>query len=88
MAIRLTVAAAPRVLLSVIAAPAIALRVEPATVVHTEGDPYDGPYAVTPARVAQTLATAGKSLAADVVVGAIPSNYGLITHDGFGIMIS
>lgn len=88
MAIRLTVAAAPRVLLSVIAAPAIALRVEPATVVHTEGDPYAGPYAVTPTMETQTLATNGLHMTADVTINPIPSNYGLITHDGFGIMIS
>ena len=52
------------------------------------GEPYDGPYEVTPGDEAQTLQTAGKSLAQDVVVDRIPSNYGKISWDGATMTIS
>lgn len=38
-------------------------------------DPYTGPYTVTPAEEGQTLETAGKTLAEDVTVHAVPSDY-------------
>lgn len=49
---------------------------------------YVGPYEVTPGQSAQTLATAGKAMTANLTVGAIPSNYGLITWDGATITVS
>lgn len=49
---------------------------------------YDGPYTVTPAGEAQILATAGKLMTEDITVGAIPSNYGLITWDGNTLTVS
>lgn len=49
---------------------------------------YVGPYEVTPSGVAQTLATAGRRMASDVIVQPIPSNYGLITWDGATITVS
>lgn len=49
---------------------------------------YEGPYEVTPTRDTQTLSTEDKIMIADVTVNPIPSNYGLITHDGFAIRIS
>ena len=61
------------------------VRVESST---AGGVPYDGPYEVTPTNEAQTLQTAGRTLAQDVTVGAIPSNYGLITYDGSIITVS
>ena len=39
------------------------------------GETYPGPYEVTPAEVAQVLATDGLLMAGDVTVGAIPPEY-------------
>ena len=50
--------------------------------------PYEGEYTVTPGEDAQALPTAGKSLAQDVTVEPIPSNYGLITWDGAVLTVS
>ena len=63
--------------------PSYTVRVEAST-----GIPYEGPYDVTPSGDVQTLATAGRTLAHDVTVAAIPSNYGLITYDGTIITVS
>lgn len=49
---------------------------------------YDGPYEATPSRTAQTLPTNGYRMAGDVLIAAIPSNYGLITYDGSVITVS
>ena len=49
---------------------------------------YDGPYEVTPSSQGQTLATANKSLSKNVIVGPIPSNYGLITWNGSTLTVS
>lgn len=56
--------------------------------VVTEWPDYDGPTEVTPSGAAQTLATSGTVLHADVVVAAIPSNYGLITWNGAVLTVS
>jgi hypothetical protein len=55
---------------------------------YSEYPDYSGPTSVTPSSAAQTLATSGTVLHADVVVAAIPSNYGLITYDGSYITVS
>lgn len=52
------------------------------------GNPYSGEYEVTPTTEEQTLATAGKTLARDVVVAPIPRNYGLITYNGSILTVS
>lgn len=52
------------------------------------GGNYEGSYTVTPSERPQTLATSGKTLGQDVVVNAIPSNYGKITYDGTKITVS
>lgn len=65
--------------------PSYTVRVEAST---AGGIPYEGTYDVTPSGDVQTLATAGRTLAHDVTVGAIPSNYGLITYDGTVITVS
>lgn len=49
---------------------------------------YAGSYTITPAAEAQTLATANRLLSRDIVVEAIPSNYGLITYNGSIITVS
>lgn len=56
--------------------------------VVSEWPDYDGPTEVTPSSSAQTLATSGTVLHADVVVAAIPSNYGLIEYNGSYITVS
>jgi hypothetical protein len=55
---------------------------------YTERPEYTGPYTVSPGAAAQTLATANKRMTGDVVVGPIPSNYGLITWDGGVLTVS
>ena len=51
-------------------------------------DLYTGPYEVIPAAGEQVLATSRRSMTRDVVVGAIPSNYGLITWNGSVLTVS
>lgn len=51
-------------------------------------DPYSGPYAVTPSEHTQVLHTANLSMANDVTVNPIPSNYGRITWDGHTLTVS
>ena len=49
---------------------------------------YQGAYEVTPGDEPQTLHTNGLMMDRDLTVGAIPSNYGLITYDGSTITVS
>lgn len=49
---------------------------------------FDGDYHVTPGDTAIILQTADKAMAQDVIVDPIPSNYGLITWNGFKLVIS
>lgn len=49
---------------------------------------YEGPYEVTPSREAQVLPTARKAVQGNIVVDAIPSNYGLIEWDGSKLRVS
>lgn len=51
-------------------------------------DPYEGEYVVTPSAVRQILQTKNKCMGENVVVEPIPSNYGLITYNGFEITVS
>lgn len=51
-------------------------------------DPYKGEYVVIPSQERQTLQTKHLSMAENVTVEPIPSNYGLITYNGFGITVS
>ncbi len=46
-----------------------------------DGKKYQGQYEVTPAAEPQTLPTAHKIMAADVIVNAIPKEYGLVTYN-------
>jgi hypothetical protein len=50
--------------------------------------PYHGSIRVTPSQESQTLPTANTSVYADIVIDAIPSNYGLITWDGSTLVVS
>lgn len=58
------------------------------TKIQVLSQPYEGPYSVTPGDDAITLETSGKSMTENVVVGAIPSNYGKITWNGIGTAIT
>ena len=58
------------------------------TIYADERTAYDGPYTVTPGMEAQSLQTNGKRMTANVVVNAIPQNYGLVTWNGAWLTIS
>lgn len=45
------------------------------------GEQYDGPYEITPAKEDQILHTTEKTMAQDVIVKAIPKEYGLVTYN-------
>ena len=49
---------------------------------------YEGAYEVTPTQSAQVLPTEHRSMAQNVVINPIPSNYGLITWDGSVLTVS
>ena len=55
---------------------------------YVERPAYEGPYEVTPGPEAQTLSTKHLRMTDDVVVGAIPQNYGLITWNGSTLTVS
>ena len=74
--------------LNVRGAESVPMSMEQVRVIYQERTAYDGPYTVTPGAAAQTLATNGKRMTADVVVGAIPQNYGLITWNGSVLTVS
>ena len=48
---------------------------------------YSGSYLVTPGEEQQTLSTSGKICELDIVVEAIPSNYGRIEYNGSTITV-
>ena len=49
---------------------------------------YTGATIVTPSQSTQTLATADRVMASNIVVNPIPSNYGLITWNGSTLTVS
>lgn len=49
---------------------------------------YEGAYEFTPSDSEQTIATEGELLTQDIVVHAIPNNYGLVTWDGVVLTVS
>lgn len=59
-----------------------------AIVNYIEGEIYEGPYSVIPSLDPQILKTNGYILTKDIIVGAIPSNYGLITWNGMTLTVS
>ena len=52
------------------------------------GEIYRGPYEVTPSRETQELLTDGYQMDGNVTVYPIPSNYGLITYNGYELTVS
>ena len=57
-------------------------------VIHTDTQPYTGPYAVTPTTEEQIIPVKGKHMMHDMVVNPIPSNYGLVTWNGAILTVS
>ena len=49
---------------------------------------YSGSYTATPSAEQQTLPTAYRTLAQNIVIEPIPSNYGLITWNGSSLTVS
>ena len=49
---------------------------------------YEGETVVTPTQETQTLHTAQLLMPVDIVINPIPSNYGLISWSGRGILVS
>lgn len=49
---------------------------------------YPGPYTVTPSSSQQIFNTNDKECTQNFVVEPIPSNYGLVTYNGFSLTIS
>lgn len=58
--------------IKVSSSPALSFHVEQGRPTYIGGEPYDGPYDVTPKVTAQTLPTAKKLMREDVSVRAIP----------------
>lgn len=50
--------------------------------------PYEGPVVFTPSAEQQVIQTAGKSIAENIIIDPIPSNYGLVTYNGAFITVS
>ena len=59
-----------------------------AEIIGGSGLPYPGEYTVRPQPYAQTLQTNGYTMRDNLVVEAIPSNYGLITWNGSKLRVS
>lgn len=72
----------------VLSQPEIKMKIAPAKVVYQGGEAYEGDYEITPSEELQTLPTANRMLARNIVVAPIPKNYGRITYNGGGITIT
>lgn len=59
-----------------------------ANIVVVEGNPYFGPYEITPSNATQTFQTVNQLMTSNLVINPIPSNYGLITWDGSTLTVS
>lgn len=55
---------------------------------YIDGDVYSGSYVFTPSEEQQVLNTTNCVLLDNIVINAIPSNYGLITWNGNALTIS
>lgn len=68
--------------------PEIKMKIAPAKVIYQGGEAYEGEYEITPSEELQTLPTANRLLARNIVVAPIPQNYGRIAYNGGGIKIT
>lgn len=62
--------------------------IEAVYAIPAHDEPYEGDYIVTPSTEEQVLLCEGKSMTENVVVEAIPNNYGLITYNGFELSVT
>lgn len=58
------------------------------TVISDKYPEYAGPVSVTPSEEVQTLEVSGRVVMQNIVVDAIPSNYGRVSWNGSHLMIS
>ena len=70
--VRINVSSGPSVTFRFWQTDSLAMAVELGRPVYIGGDPYEGPYNVTPKVTAQTLPTAKKFMQEDVSIRAIP----------------
>ena len=59
-----------------------AIKFEIRSPTYIDVDVYDGGYVFTPAEEEQVIQTTAKTLAQDIIINPIPSNYGRISWDG------
>ena len=55
---------------------------------YVDSDPYTGEYTIEPTSEEQVLLTRNLRMLDNITVGAIPSNYGLITWNGITLTVS
>lgn len=86
MALKLKVKEPETIRLQAVGADAASLRASAGIPIYPND--YTGSYTITPGAEAQTIPTDGLMMTSDLVVEAIPSNYGLITWDGSTLTVS
>lgn len=55
---------------------------------YVERLPYEGKYSISPSNETQILETKNLRMTDNIVVNAIPNNYGLITWNGSALTVS
>lgn len=78
----------PSLTLELTKPPSLELEFPGVTVTHTDAPRYEGPYEATPTRETQVFETEGLLMAEHFTVNPIPSNYGLITYNGFYMTVT
>lgn len=80
----------PKMLIRISQDERIKVSFKDTTIIGTGGgiEPYRGTYEVTPTLFDQTLETENKRTLMNIIVKAIPSNYGRITWDGAKLTVS
>ena len=87
--VSLSVSGGETITLGVIGPQDVSLEMEQVHTIYQDERPaYDGPYTVTPGVESQILGTINKRMLANVVVSAIPQNYGLVAWNGSFLTIS
>ena len=86
--INLTVAASAVAFPLSVSGPSLISVVPSCAVVAGMSETYSGPYEFTPGPSEQTIPIADMVAAQDIVVHAIPNNYGLITWNGSTLTVS
>lgn len=84
----MTVSAETAVIPMTVSAETAEIPMTLSVMIGREPDVYTGSYNVTPTEEGQVLETADLMMLENVVIGMIPSNYGLITYDGSKITVS